>query len=71
MVMLYSILKPKKKTTQWLQEMNSQEVEFSVTIQSIKEQCQAIGLTLNDLKIAKSIQTFIKEHAHYNCRRIF
>jgi heam-based aerotactic trancducer len=63
MVMLYSILKPKKKTTQWLQELNSQEVEFSVTIQSIKEQCQAIGLTLNDLKIAKSIQNFIKEHS--------
>ena len=28
MVMLYSILKQKKKTTQWLQEMISQEVEF-------------------------------------------
>ena len=43
--------------------MNSQEVEFSLSIQSIKEQCQAIGLTLNDLKIAKTIQTLIKEHA--------
>lgn len=64
MVLLYSILKPKKKSTQWLHEVNSQEVELSLSNQSIIEQCHAIGLTLEDLKIAKTIQNLIKENAH-------
>jgi heam-based aerotactic trancducer len=32
--------------------------------QSIIEQCQSIGLSLEDLKIAKTIQILIKENAH-------
>ena len=64
MVLLYSILKPKKKSTQWLHEVNSQEVELTLSNQSIIEQCHAIGLSLEDLKIAKTIQILIKENAH-------
>ena len=30
MVFLHSILKPKKKSTQWLHEVNSQEVELTI-----------------------------------------
>ena len=46
MVFLHSILKPKKKSTQWLQEVNSQEVELTLSNQSIIEQCHSIGLSL-------------------------
>ena len=64
MVLLYSILKPKKKSTQWLHEVNSQEVELTLSNQSIIEQCHSIGLSLQDLKIAKTIQILIKENAN-------
>ena len=63
MVLLYSILKPKKKSTQWLQEVDNQNVELTLSNQSIIEQCQSIGLTLQDLKVAKTIQILIKENA--------
>ena len=64
MVLLHSILKPKKKSTQWLQEVNNQEVELTLSNQSIIEQCHSIGLSLQDLKIAKTIQILIKENAN-------
>ena len=64
MVFLHSILKPKKKSTQWLHEVNSQEVELTLSNQSIIEQCHSIGLSLQDLKIAKTIQILIKENAN-------
>ena len=64
MALLHSILKPKKKSTQWLQEVDNQEVELTLSNQSIIEQCHSIGLTLQDLKVAKTIQILIKENAN-------
>ena len=37
---------------------------YRLSNQSILEQCHAIGLSLQDLKIAKTIQTLIKENAN-------
>jgi heam-based aerotactic trancducer len=71
MVLLHSILKPKKKSTQWIQHVNSQDAELALTNQSMIEQCHSIGLTLEDLKIAKTIQVLIKENAHAIASQFF
>ena len=43
--------------------MEQQEVVFSISDADIQNQCKAIGLTLEDLKIAKTIQVLVKEQA--------
>ena len=63
MVLLHSILKQKKKSTQWLHEINSQEVGLSISNQTILEQTHAIGLSTFDLQVAKTMQAHMKEHS--------
>lgn len=43
--------------------MDEQEVVLSISNQNIINQCEAIGLTIEDIKISKTIQVLIKEHA--------
>ena len=63
MVLLDSILKPKKKSTQWLQGINNQEVVFSTSNQTILEQSRAISLSIYDLQVVKTLQLHMKEHS--------
>ena len=52
-----------RNQTNWIHQADKQEVVFSITNQDILNQCKAIGLTLNDIKIMKTVETLIKEHA--------
>lgn len=49
--------------TSWLQQANGQSAVFSVSNENIRNQFHAIGLSIDDLKIAKTIQPLIKKHA--------
>ena len=64
MALLHSIIKSKKKQVeQWLPSVNNQQVVFSITDVQIQNQFKAIGLTIDDIKMAKAIQDLIQEHS--------
>lgn len=58
-----SKLKSRNQTSEWLQQVEQQEVVISISDADIQNQCKVIGLTLEDLKIAKTIQVLVKEQA--------
>src|SRR6478672_6841197 len=60
-----SKLKSKNQSSNWLQQVDNQEVVFSISDTNIQNQCKVIGLTVEDLKIAKTIQTLVKEYAEH------
>ncbi len=62
MAFLHSKLKSRNENSKWLSEVDSQEVIFSISDNSIQNQCNAIGLRIEDLKVAKTIKPLIKEH---------
>ena len=51
-----------KSQTKWLGHAEEMDVSFSISDMAIVNQCRAIGLTENDLKIAKVIQPIITNH---------
>ena len=64
MVLLNSIFKSKKSIEEkWLPHVNEQEIHFSISDTRIQNQFQAIGLTIEDIKLAKTIQSLIQENA--------
>lgn len=64
MVLLNSLLKSKsRKETKWIQHANEQEVVFSISDPNILNQVNALGLTLEELRIAKTIQSLVKENS--------
>lgn len=63
MAFFQSILKQNNQTYKWLRTLEEQEVVFSVSNQNIVNQCKAIHLTREDMKIGKAIQIMIKDHA--------
>ena len=64
MVLLNSIFKSKKSIEEkWLPLVNEQEIHFSISDTRIQNQFQAIGLTIDDIKLAKTIQSLIQENA--------
>jgi heam-based aerotactic trancducer len=65
MVLGKSIFKSKKTFSNWLQLANNRSVVFSISDPKIQNQYNAIGLTLNDIKISKAIQPFITEHSQH------
>lgn len=48
----------------WFPYVNEQEVHFSISDTRIQHQFQAIGLSIDDIKMAKTIQSLIKENAN-------
>ena len=62
MAFLHTKLKTRNQTSEWLSQAVNQEVIFSISDTNIQNQCKSIGLSLEDLKIAKTIQALIKEH---------
>jgi hypothetical protein len=65
MVLLNSIFKFKPKNeTNWLQDASEQEVVCSISDENIQNQLNAVGLTIEEMKMAKTIHSLIKEHAH-------
>ena len=60
--MVLRIKKSKYQVSKWLQQAKEQEVVFEITDSSILSQCKAIGLTIEDVQIAKSLQILIEEH---------
>ncbi len=62
MAFLHTKLKSRNRTSEWLSQAVNQEVIFSISDTNIQNQCKSIGLSLEDLKIAKTIQKLIKEH---------
>lgn len=62
MAFLQSRVKTKNQTFRWLSEVDQQVVTLSVSDSNMVNQCKAIGLTLEDLKIAKTILPLIKDH---------
>lgn len=61
--MVFHTSKSRNHTSQWLKQVESQEIVFSISDADIVNQMKVIRLTVEDLKIAKSIQTLVKEHA--------
>lgn len=51
-----------KEKTIWIDDSDKQDVILSMTDKNICNQVRALGLTLEDLKIAKTIQGLIKEN---------
>lgn len=65
MVLLNSIFKLKPKNeTNWLQDASEQEVVCSISDENIQNQLNAVGLTIEEMKMAKTIHPLVKEHAH-------
>jgi heam-based aerotactic trancducer len=62
MAFLHTKLKTRNQTFEWLSQAVNQEVVFSISDINIRNQCKAIGLSLEDLKIAKTIQRLVKKH---------
>ena len=64
MVLLNSIFKSKKRIEEkWLPLINEQEINFSISVTKIQNQFQAIGLTIDDIKIAETIESLVQENA--------
>lgn len=61
MVFRSSKLKSKNQTSTWLQQVGQQEVVFAISDTNILNQCRAIELTVEDLKMVKTIQPVVKE----------
>jgi len=59
---LQSIFKT-KNDKKWIHLAGEQEVEISITDPDIQNQMNAIGLTADDLQIAKTVQALINENA--------
>ncbi|WP_458411897.1 methyl-accepting chemotaxis protein [Schinkia sp. CFF1] len=49
--------------TSWIEQASEQSAVLSISNHTICNQATALGLTLEDLKIGKTLQPFIKEHA--------
>ena len=63
-VLLHSIFKSKKSIEEkWFPHVNEQEIHFSISDTRIQNQFQAIGLTSEDIKLAKTIQSLIQDNA--------
>ena len=62
MALFHSKLKSRNHTSTWLSQVANQEVIFSISDTNIQNQFKAIGLRVEDLKIAKTILPLIKEH---------
>lgn len=54
-----------KNLTSLIQLADEQEVVYSISDSTITNQFHALGLTLDELKIAKSIQSLVKENAEH------
>lgn len=52
-----------RNETKWIDQVDEQEVTLSVSDLNIHNQLQVLGLTVEEMKIAKAIQPLIKEHA--------
>lgn len=59
---LQSRVKTKNQVFKWLVEVDQQNVTLTISDRNIVNQCKAIGLTVEDLKIAKTILPLIKNH---------
>ncbi|KAA9016021.1 globin-coupled sensor protein [Niallia endozanthoxylica] len=51
------------KQTKWIHRANDQDVLFSISDSSISNQFKALGLSLEEMKIAKTIQELVKNHS--------
>jgi heam-based aerotactic trancducer len=52
-----------RNQTKWIHQSIEQEVIFSISDSKIRSQIQTLGLTIEEVKVAKTIQDFIKIHA--------
>jgi heam-based aerotactic trancducer len=52
-----------KNHTKWIQYASEQTVVFSISDRNIRNQFNALSLTLEEMKIAKTVQSLIKENA--------
>lgn len=68
---LHSKLKSINQPSKWLSQVNKQEVKFLISDTNIQNQCQAIGLSLEDFKIAKTMQPLFKEHVETIAKKFY
>lgn len=57
------LISKSKNQTKWIQRSNEQEVIFSISDSNICNQFHALGLTLEEMKMAKTIQSLVQNHA--------
>lgn len=52
-----------RNETKWIQQLDEQEVIFSISDANIRHQFNALGLTLEEMQMAKTIQSLVKNNA--------
>ena len=68
-VLEVSLFSTRRKTrsrnqTKWIHNSEEQEVFFSISDVNIRNQFHALGLSLEEMKVAKTIYNLIKTHSH-------